>query len=109
MTNTQDLSKFGNRERDIASKLLHALAENMFASDDDELGDGVSVEFNPESGNVFLVDNDYNVLMLNEHDLLENFVSCADCGAEGFRSEMKLTAEHLCATCHKTEMTYHEK
>ena len=54
MSNTRDLSKFGFIELKEAGRLLTAYSDNS-----DILGDGVAIEFNPLSGNVFLVDNDY--------------------------------------------------
>ena len=83
--NTQDLSKFGYREKDMAGDLLKAHCTNNDVTR--YLGDGVSVEFNPMSGNVFLVDEDYNVAMMNG-DKLEDFFSCPICGHEGFLEEM---------------------
>jgi len=86
--NTQDLSKFGYRELDLAGDLLKALK-----TDKDKtrfLGEGIVVEFNPNSGNVFLVDSDYNVAMMNG-DNLEDFFTCPYCGHEGFLEDMKHT------------------
>lgn len=89
MDNTQDLSKFGYRELYMAGDLLKAYKTNkdkthVFGRYDS----GVNVEFNPNSGNVFLVDSDYNVAMMNGHDL-EDFFSCPICGHEGFLEDMK--------------------
>ena len=84
-TSTQDLSLFGWRERDMAGDLLKALGR-----DNDKtrfLGNDVRVEFNPNSGNVFLVDGDYNVAMMNGEDL-EDWFFCLECGHEGFREDM---------------------
>jgi hypothetical protein len=66
--NTRDLSKFGLLEIGITAELLtrYANGHQSWASDQDELGDGVAVEFNPNSGNVFLVDEDYRVAMVND-------------------------------------------
>ena len=64
--NTRDLSKFGLREIGITAELLtrYANGRQSWVSDQDELGDGVAVEFNPNSGNVFLVDEDFRVAMV---------------------------------------------
>lgn len=83
MNNTQDLSNFGYRELDMAGELLREYANNPNVLP----GDGVKVEFNPMSGNVFLVDEDYNVAMMNG-DTLEQFFSCPYCGHEGFLEDM---------------------
>lgn len=86
--NTNDLSKLGYREIDIAADLLKAYATGgRMASNNVELGDGFKIEFNPNSGNVFLVDDDYNVVMLNDSGKLENWLNCPQCGEEGFISE----------------------
>lgn len=84
--NTRDLMKFGYRELALAGELLSALK-----TDKDNtrfLSHGVAVEFNPNSGNVFLVDEDYNVAMMNG-EMLEDFFSCPICGHEGFLEDMK--------------------
>ena len=86
MGNTQDLSEFGYRELRMAGELLLAL--KTVNDDTEHLGDGVKVEFNPHSGKVFLVDNDYNVAMMNGHNL-EDWFTCPYCGHEGFKEDMK--------------------
>lgn len=81
--NTQDLSKFGYRELDMAGNLL-----KLYKSDKDEsrLQGSVNVEFNPESANVFLVDEDYNVAMEYDGKLVD-FVVCPECGHEDFKPD----------------------
>ncbi len=100
MENTQDLSKFGYRELDMVADLLKAYANDKYVAPEDKesFGDGVKVEFNPNSGEVFLLDDDYNTLMLTD-DGLELWVNCANCGAEGFRSELPLNDENECLDC----------
>jgi hypothetical protein len=95
--NTQDLSMFGYRELDMAGDLLKAMA-NGKKHDDLELGDEIKLEFNPNSGEVFLVDEDYNVAMLADGQL-ENWISCSYCGAEGFKSEFTLDENGNCKDC----------
>ena len=95
--NTRDLSSFGFREHGLAGELLTALADNKW-EENSELGDEIALEFNPNSGNVFLVDSDYNVAMINDGKL-ENFVSCSYCGLEGFKSELTLDSEGNCPDC----------
>lgn len=84
MNNTRDLSYFGAIEREEAARLLQ-----LYRSNNDNtswLSDNVAVEFNPYSGNVFLVDEDYNVGMSCLDDdgsyTLEDFLSCPNCGYE---------------------------
>lgn len=84
MNNTQDLSEFGYIELDEAGTLLKAYADNPYVLN----GSNINVEFNPNSGNVFLVDGDYNVAMMNG-DNLELFYSCPICGHEGFLEDME--------------------
>ena len=99
--NTRDHSKFGLREIGIAAELLtkYAGGRSSWASDGDELADGIAVELNPNSGEVFLVDENYGVAMVNDHGNLENWVNCSYCGREGFRSELPLDADGNCADC----------
>ena len=109
--NTRDLSKFGYREMDIAGDLLKAYSGGSYKiwEGENNLSDGVVVEFNPMSGNVFLVDEDCNVAMFNGSDKLEMFLSCSNCGAEGFASEdddLKTIEEHgSCKPCFEKEVT----
>ena len=87
MNNTQNLADFGQREREEASVLLRTLGNSndktQFFGDS-----GVAVEFNSMSGFVFLVDEDYNVAMMNGHDL-EDFLTCGNCGGEGLASDFR--------------------
>ena len=82
--NTQDLSKFGMRELALAGELLTAYADHG----SDFLTDGVTVEFNPNSGMVFLVDEDYNVGVLEDAKVVQ-FYSCPVCGFEGTQADAK--------------------
>lgn len=83
--NTQDLSKLGYREIDQLADLLKIYAANG----SEFLGSGVVWEYNPNSDNLFLLDEDYNVGMINtETGKLEQWFTCSDCGAEGFKSEL---------------------
>jgi len=87
---TADLSEFGWRELDEAATLLKAYADNPSVLD----GDEVSLNFNRNSGYVFLTDEDYDTALIN-HDTgkLEKWYTCPQCGHEGFHSEM----------CHATD------
>lgn len=81
MENTQDWSKFGEVEIEKAKELLSHIKEI------DSHGK-VAVEFNPNSGFVFLVDEDYRVWMMNDGQI-QQFFSCPICGHEGFKDEME--------------------
>lgn len=96
--NTRDLTKFGYREKDIAADLLKALSNG----EADFLGDGTTVEFNPNSGMVFLVDDDLNVGILNNGELVQ-FFSCPNCGNEGTNEDYPFNEhEGYCSeTCQK--------
>ena len=96
MKNTQDFSKFGQREREIACQLL-----STYGTDNDKtlfLDGPVAVEFNPYSGFVFLVDADYNVGIM-EGDKLVNYFSCPHCGHEETQTNFRDQAEGEC--CHE--------
>ena len=81
--NTQDLSQYGYRELDMAADLLKAYCRTS----PDFLNGGISIEFNMNSGYVFLVDEDYTVGMMNGDDI-EQWFNCPICGNEGFLQEM---------------------
>jgi hypothetical protein len=92
--NTQNLADFGIKERDEAALLLTTLNG---PNDDTKLfgSDGVNVEFNLNSGMVFLVDEDYNVAVMSGHQL-EDFITCPNCGNEDVASEFKKNNEDVC-------------
>lgn len=81
---TADLSTFGNRELMIASDLLRAYAENRA----DFLGDNITLNFNSNSGYVFLSDEDYRVgVLADDENKVIQFYSCAQCGYEGTQAD----------------------
>ena len=81
MSYTENLADFGARERHMAAELLaHPLPDNF--SDR-----WVRVAFNTNSGYVFLVNDDYQVAMMNG-DSLEIFHSTPYAGHEGFLSDL---------------------
>lgn len=84
--NTRDLSKFGYRELDMAGDLLKAIKDQGLPNGFDD--EGITVEFNPNSGNVFLVNEEFQTAMMNG-DTLEHFYSCGECGAEGFKEDFE--------------------
>ena len=86
MDNTRDFARFGSRERNTAGELLTALhTSNDKAS---HLSDnGIAIEFNLNSGMVFLVDEDFNVAVM-EGDNLVDFLTCPECGNEGTKEDM---------------------
>jgi len=82
---TSDFSKFGRRERRMAAQLLTASVEQGFPDNFDD--EGVQLMMNPNSGNVFFTNENFDVCMMNG-DTLESFYSCPECGHEGFAEDM---------------------
>jgi len=81
MSYTENLADFGSRERHMAAELLaHTLPDNFSDS-------GVRIAFNMNSGCVFLVNDDYQVAMMNGGSL-EIFHSTPYEGHEGFLSDL---------------------
>lgn len=93
---TSDLSRFGFRELDMVADLLKEYAKHGMS---DVLGDNVTINMNTSSGNVFLSDEDYNVVLLNDEGKLEQFDTCSYCENEGFVSEIKLDDRGYCEDC----------
>lgn len=85
---TPNLKGFGYRELDLASDLLKAVAHARFAGDDIKQlfeRDEVSLEMNPNSGDVFLVGSmDCDVYALDENGLVNLHMHCDTCEEEGF-------------------------
>lgn len=81
---TTDLSKYGYRELNEAANLLKAYSENG----SDFLGNGLQLNFNMNSGYVFLTDEDFNVGII-ENGKLVQFYSCFNCGNEGTQEDGK--------------------
>jgi hypothetical protein len=74
---TENLAEFGARELQLAGELLTASFPDGFSNE------GVRIGFNKMSGNVFLVNDDYQVAMFNGNDL-ELFHTTPYEGHEGF-------------------------
>lgn len=82
---TNDLTRFGARERYMAEELLRAWREQGLPEDFWE--DEVTITMNTSSGYVFLTNSDYQVAMMNGAKL-ESWYSCPICGHEGFKEDM---------------------
>lgn len=82
---TEDWSEFGYREKDMGIELLQAWHNGRVVSGL-ELGDNVRVAFNRNSGYVFLTNNNYDAFMLDpdKDNQINIFLSCPNCGNEGF-------------------------
>ena len=99
MNNTIDLSNFGYRELDMAAKLLTALSNGG----SDFLGNEIAIEFNPNSGEVFLIDEDCNIAMEVDGELVQ-WCSCSNCGEEGLKEDDNFNHDTcLCDDCYKEE------
>jgi len=99
--NTNDLSLFGFRELGMAGDLLTAMSDNKYQdqAEGGNFGSGAKLEFNPNSGEVFIVDDDCKVLMLNGDGKVEEWVTCAECSEEGFKSQVHLSEDGTCTGC----------
>lgn len=88
---TTNLGDFGYRELDMAADLLKAWA-NANLPDDFELK-GVQIMLNQNSGNVFLVNEEFQVCMKNGEQI-EMFYSTPYEGFEGFADDLKSEYEN---------------
>ena len=76
-----NLEKYGYREIIMAADLMKAYAEGKAPRW--FYDDGVTVEFNPNSGNVFLTNNDCQVLMVDDDGNLYTWYYLSYHGNEG--------------------------
>lgn len=90
---TTDLADFGFREIKMLRDLLDAWV-NKGLPDDFE-GNEVRAMMNKNSGNVFLINSEYEVCMESD-GVLCSFYSCPECGHEGFAEEMREDGEDCC-------------
>lgn len=100
-----DLSRFGYKELEEGSKLLMAYANDQYETQEDKnaMYKGLQLCFNSYSGVVFLTDDDYQVLLLNDNDKLESWLNCWNCGKEKFRSDCKKDGWKSDFTCEDCE------
>lgn len=75
------MEHFGIREIEMAADLMKAYANGEAPTN--FYDDGVTVEFNPYSGNVFLTNSDYQVLMLDDNGNLYEWYFLSYAGNEG--------------------------
>ena len=100
---TTDMAEFGWRERKMAAKLLTASCDQGFPHDFED--DNVQIMMNKYSGNVFFVNDEYQVTMMNG-DCLESFYSTPYEGREGFAEELKEEFENDSDSWHKEDVEY---
>jgi len=91
---TEDLSDIlaNAREREEVRDILNAWGNHGLP--DDFYNDGVKIGFNRNSGNVFLVNSDYQCCMV-KGDRLESFYSSPYQGIEGFSDELVDQYPHM--------------
>ena len=89
---TEDLTKFGYRELDIAGDLLKAIKKGLPSDFDRE---GIKVGFNTHSGNVFLTNADYQVAMVDDQGNLYSFYSSPYEGREGSYEDLKNEYDYM--------------
>ena len=83
---TEDLAKFGFRELDEAGNLLKAIKKGLPSDFDDQ---GIKVGFNMNSGNVFLINEEYQVAFVDDQGSLYSFYSSPYEGKEGSFEDLK--------------------
>jgi len=98
---TENLADFGFREIKMLKDILTAWVENGLPSTFTE--DSVRPAINRNSGYVFLVNEDYQVAMMNG-DTLEEFYSLPYSGGEGFLSD--LVEEHHPNELHEDDVAF---
>lgn len=84
-TTTTDLSRFGFREIKMLSEILNVWVESGLP--DDFTNDEVAPMMNMSSGNVFLTNSEFEVVMMNG-DKLEPFYTSPYDGHEGFFEDL---------------------
>ena len=90
---TEDFAKLGARERWILKEILEAWEKYGLPKNFED--DQVKPAFNMGSGYVFLVNSEYQTVMLNG-DKLELYHSCPECGCEGFTEDLKDNGNKCC-------------
>ena len=84
---TENLADFGYREYEELKRILDAWFDGNGLPDDFD-GDGVRPAFNQSSGNVFLVNDEYQVCMVTSDGTLESWYSTPYNGEEGFYDDL---------------------
>ena len=83
---TEDLIKFGPREKAIAKNLIQALNDKKTPEDFDL--SGVKIAYNRFSGYVFLTNDEYEVCMIDDENNLYSFYTLMYEGLEGDFDEL---------------------
>lgn len=90
--NTRNLADFGMRELEELRDILSAWIENGLP--DDFYDEGVVPEFNPDSGYVFLTNDDNQVVCLTDDGKLESWYYTSYYGHEGFFDDLVAEVEN---------------
>lgn len=92
-----ELSRLGYREVGMLGEMLNAWADqNLSSLAKKYFGELTDWGFNPQSGFVYLTDEDYNVLMFNDSmKKLDLFLSTPDEGQEGFIEDLLVEFNYL--------------
>ena len=98
---TENLADFGIREIGELNEILTAWIENGLPNGFEN--SSVRPAFNKNSGYVFLVNDEYQVAMLNDNKL-EIFHSLPYCGEEGFLADLIAENERDCL--HSDDIEY---
>ena len=94
---TTDLADFGFHEREELIQILRAWHESGLP--EDFCQEEVRPMFNKNSGNVFLTNSEFQVAMFNGKSL-EMWVTCCNCGNEGYEEDVMIDEENeCCAQC----------
>jgi hypothetical protein len=106
-----ELSLLGYRECGMFAQLLEAWSDQNLSSLAKQYFEGLEDwGFNPESGFVFLVDRDYNVLMYNDSiKKLDLFLSTPDEGQEGFIEDLLIDYKYLVYEDKEFVLEYYKK
>lgn len=97
-----DFNDWGYQEVKQAFKLLEAYINNKTATHFFDWS-SFKICFNTNSGYVFLADNDFNSAML-DNDLIRDWLTCLDCGCEGFYYEILEESQDTC--CYEYILNY---
>lgn len=98
-----NLEKMGYREIQMVQGILNAYLEQGLPSD--FYDDGVTIEFNPNSGYVFLTNSDYQVAMLR-WDKLESWYCTPYNGYAGYVDELLDELENSPDDWHEEEVEF---
>lgn len=95
---TCDLSQLGYREIDILADMLKLYANGKTVNN---IEYPISVSYNLDSDNAFIIDDNENQFLVNDNDKLEQWFNCWNCGKEGFEIEFthKDTRKTNCEQC----------